>query len=76
MAKAYLRVWVYAGKESPVFKAVQKVKGVKAAHLTAGDQDLMVLLEGKDFDDILRNVIRNVRVIDGVRGTATNLVLD
>ena len=76
MAKAYLRVWVYAGKEPRVYKAIRTVKGVKTAHLTAGDQDLMVLLEGKDYEDILRNVIKNVRVIDGVRGTATNLVLE
>ena len=76
MAMAYLRVWVFSGKEAAVQAALRKVKGVKSAHLTAGDQDVMVLLEGKSYEDILCTVLQRVRGIEGIRGTATNLVLE
>ena len=76
MANAYLKVNVRPGKERTIKETLIKINGVRSAELTAGEQDLIVLIEAGSYDDILNMVVNELRNIDGVEKTITNLVTD
>ena len=76
MARAYLRVWVDSGQEDSVRGELLDTKGVKAVDLTAGDQDLMVILEADSYEDIVQIVLGQVRVLKGVAKTITSLAVN
>ncbi|MDP8263524.1 MAG: Lrp/AsnC ligand binding domain-containing protein [Candidatus Ancaeobacter aquaticus] len=76
MAKAYLKIIVEGGKESKIKTALLKIKGVKSAELTTGEQDIICLIEGKTHKDVLRLIIDKIRKIKGVKETVTNLILE
>lgn len=76
MAKAYLKIDVEPGKEKAVKRTLLKIKGVSSAELTAGEQDLIVLVEKESYEDILKLVLSKVRKVTGIIGTVTNLILD
>ncbi|MBI4231517.1 MAG: Lrp/AsnC family transcriptional regulator [Planctomycetes bacterium] len=76
MAEAYIKVWVYPGKEKAALTAMRKTKSVKSARLTAGEQDIVAHVTGKSYEGILKYVMSNVRTIPAVRNTITNLILE
>ena len=76
MVKAYLKINVAPGKERSAKEALLKVGGVKSADLTTGEQDIIVLVEEETYDDILSLVLNELRGIDGIEGTITNLVTE
>ena len=75
MARAYLRIWVDSGFEDAVRGALVEIKGVTAADLTAGDQDLMVVVEADTYEDVLQIVLGQVRVLKGIQRTVTSLAV-
>ena len=75
MAKAYLKIDVVPGKEREVQKALTKLKGVKSADLTSGEQDIICLVEAPGYEEALNLVVKELRRIDGIEKTVTNLVL-
>lgn len=76
MARAYLRISVETGKERSVRDALLKIGGVRSADLTSGDQDIISLVEGESYEGILTLVVGEVRKVEGIRSTVTNLVLE
>lgn len=76
MAKAYLKVDVFPGKEREVKGAVLGIEGVRSAELTTGEQDLIVLVEGPSYEGILELIVNKIRRIDGIRRTVTNLIME
>ena len=76
MAKAYLRIIVEAGNERQVRDALRKIGGVKSADLTAGEQDVIVLIEAGSVEELLKTVVDKVRKTAGVRETVTNLIME
>ena len=76
MAKAYLKIDVEAGKEKEVRDVLLKIKGVKAADLTAGDQDIIAVIEARTTDAVMKLVVQELRRINGIEKTITNLVLE
>jgi len=76
MATAYLKIWVNVGTETAVRDALLKVKGVRRADLTTGDQDIIVLMEAGDYHSLLNAILTSVRSIQGIDRTVTNLVLE
>lgn len=76
MAKAYLRIDVESGKERQVRDALRKVSAVTGADLTAGDQDIICVVEGPDYKDVLEIVVEQLRPMEGIVRTLTNLVLE
>ena len=75
MARAYLRIWVESGQEDAVRGELLDTKGIIAADLTAGDQDLMVILEADSYEDVVQIVLGQVRVLKGVKKTITSLAV-
>jgi len=76
VARAYVKVNVAAGKEREVRDALLKRPGVKSADITSGDQDIIALVEAASFDALLDMTLNQLRTIEGVTGTVTNLIVD
>jgi len=75
MARAYLKIWTKAGREGSVREDLLGIKGVKFADLTAGEQDIMAVVEAETYEDLLQIVVGQVRGITGIERTVTNLAL-
>ena len=75
MAKAYVRVCINPGFERKIREEVRKCKEVHSAELTAGEQDMIVLVEGKNYEKILEFVMKKIRKQDGVKITWTNFIV-
>ena len=76
MAKAYLKINVIPGKEKIIRSALSEVKGVREAHITTGNQDIIVLVEADNFENLLKLVVTKLRVIESITKTDTNLILE
>jgi DNA-binding Lrp family transcriptional regulator len=76
MAKAYLRINVTSGQERRVRDRLRKIRAVKSADLTAGDQDIICVVEAPTYDRVLKIVVEKLRTIKGITKTSTNLVLE
>ncbi len=76
MAKAYVKIWVEGGKEESVREALLGIDEVNVADVTAGEQDMIALIEAADHEKLLRLVMKRIRTIPGVMKTSTNLVLE
>ena len=76
VARAYVKINVAAGKEREVREALLRREGVKTADITSGDQDIIALVESPSFDALLDMTLNQLRTIEGVTGTVTNLIID
>lgn len=76
MAKALIRICVVVGKERKLRDSLRKLKAVQLAEITAGEQDVIAIVEGKSFEDILLTVTSRIRKNDGIKITWTNFILD
>ena len=76
MLKAYVKIWVYPGKEKEAVRDLRRLKCILSADLTAGEQDMIALVQGKSYEDILQTVVKQVRTLKSVRNTVSNLVLE
>jgi len=76
MAKALIRICVVVGKERKIRDSLRRLKEVKLAEITAGEQDVIAIVEGKSFEAILKTVTVKIRKNDGIKITWTNFILD
>ena len=76
MVRAYLKINVKPGSERTVKEKLLTVKGIKGADLTAGDQDIIAVVEAEAYDDILNLILNNLRAITGIEKTITNLITE
>ena len=76
MSKAYVKIWVKAGREEEIKETLLNHDVVMTADITAGEQDIISLIEAKSYEELLDVVLNVVRKIDGVERTSTNLVLE
>jgi len=76
VARAYVKISVAAGKEREVRDMLRERPEVASADLTSGDQDIIALVQADSFDELLDLTLNQLRTIEGVTGTVTNLVVD
>ena len=76
MPKALIRICVHVGRERKLRDSLRKLKEVKLAEITAGEQDVIAIVEGKSFEDILKTVTGKIRKNDSIKITWTNFILD
>jgi DNA-binding Lrp family transcriptional regulator len=76
VARAYVKISVAAGKEREVRDLLRERPEVASADLTSGDQDIIALVQADSFDELLDLTLNQLRTIEGVTGTVTNLVVD
>jgi DNA-binding Lrp family transcriptional regulator len=75
MAKGYIKIWCRTGELEDAREELLKIKEVKSAELTAGEQDVIALVEATSYEEILNLVVKKIRNTKGVRNTITNLIL-
>ena len=75
MAKGYIKIWCHSGELEIAKEELLKLEEIKSAELTAGEQDIIALVEGSSYEEILNIVIKKIRSTKGVRNTITNLIL-
>jgi DNA-binding Lrp family transcriptional regulator len=76
MAKAYVKVWVQPGMEKDVQRELLDVDQFMTADITAGEQDMICLVEAANYDELLTTVMKKLRAVKGVTRTVTNLILE
>lgn len=76
MAKAYVKIWAKGGRERDVRESLIGLDEVMTADITAGDQDLMCLVEAPSYDALLKLVMENIRKIPGIDRTTTNFIVE
>lgn len=76
MAKAYLKIDVASGQERQVRNRLRRIRAVKSADITAGDQDIICVVEARTYEGVLKVVVEKLRTIKGITRTSTNLVLE
>jgi DNA-binding Lrp family transcriptional regulator len=76
MPKALIRICVHVGKERKLRDALRKMKEVKMAEITAGEQDVIAVVEARSFEEILKVVTAKIRKNDSIKITWTNFILD
>ena len=75
MARAYIKIWTASGREEGVRDRLLRTDGVTAVDLTAGEQDIIAVVEAETYEDLLQIVVGQVRVMKGIDRTVTNLAL-
>ena len=75
MTRAYLKIWTKSGTEGDVRRELLEVSGVQMADLTAGEQDLMAVVEADTYEDLLQIVVGEIRRLPGIERTSTSLAL-
>jgi len=75
MERAYLRIWTSPGSEVRVAGELREVAGVTGCDVTAGEQDIIAVVEADTYEDILQIIVGRVRLTNGVEKTITNLAV-
>jgi DNA-binding Lrp family transcriptional regulator len=76
MVNAYLKIDIETGKEKEVKTALKKVNGVKSADFVTGIHDLVALVEGKNYEEIVTKTLSEIRKVKGIKKTTTDFVFE
>jgi DNA-binding Lrp family transcriptional regulator len=68
---AFVLVSTVPGKEHEVFNKISKINYVVELHPLFGEYDLIVKIDAKDYTELGKIVINQIRTIDGVIDTKT-----
>lgn len=74
--RAYLRINTTIGKEKEVRDALRKVKGVTSADMVTGRYDVIAIVEDDSYEGTFKTVLAQVRGIEGITRTETDLVVE
>jgi hypothetical protein len=76
MAKAFVRICIHPGFEKKLRDHLRSHMEFVSADITAGEQDMIALVRGDSFEDILNTVVTKIRNEEGVKITWTNFILE
>jgi DNA-binding Lrp family transcriptional regulator len=76
MARAFIMVKIDAGHAEERRHDIAGFDGVAAAHVVAGEYDLIVEAERPEVYDLMQTVATEVRGLDGVLDTKTYVCLE
>ena len=71
MVISFVMISTRPSMEKKVYNRLKKNQKIVEMHPLFGEFDLIVKIEGKDYDEIGKFVIDNIRSIDGVLNTQT-----
>ncbi len=75
MVKAHISIEAILKKEKPIIDALKGMPSVIAIHHTSGRWDLIAEIRTVSLSSF-NNVLNDVRSIDGIKSTESNLLLD
>lgn len=73
---AYVMVKANTGEADRLRREIDAVEGVVAAHVVAGDVDIVAKLEVPDTAAVKRVAADEIQTIDGVESTETFVAMD
>ncbi len=76
IATAYILINVASGKARAVYDQLQKIPNVTHISAVTGPYDLIVTVQGTDFNTIGRLVLDKIQAIDGIEKTLTCNVIE
>jgi DNA-binding Lrp family transcriptional regulator len=71
-----LKIDIETGKEKEVRDALRKIGGVKSADFVTGKNDLLALVEGSSFEEIVTKILGEIRKVRGINKTITDFVFE
>jgi len=76
MVNAYVAVITGGGASADVTSAIRELPGVEAAHVVAGEFDVIAEVEAGDVRELQKVVTGGIHDIEGVGTTRTYVQLD
>lgn len=76
MVKAYVMVKANTGDADRLREHIEAVEGVEAAHIVAGDVDLIATVDVPAPADVKDVAATHIQGIDGVEDTQTYIAMD
>ncbi len=73
---AFVHICTAIGKEEGVAVGLRKLPQVKEVRGALGECDLIARLEGENFDEIEKVVMKKIRTLDGITHTKTIVTFD
>jgi len=74
MPKAFVMIDVHPGKEKGVYDAVQGMTKIKFVYEVTGEHDMIAFIDAEPYEEFAV-LLSNIRKLDGVKDTDTQLVL-
>jgi DNA-binding Lrp family transcriptional regulator len=75
MVRAFVMVQTAAGASGEVVAAVRDDERVRAAHVVAGEYDIVAEVEADEVYEVLQAVSDGIRSLDGVTDTRTYIAM-
>ncbi len=76
VASAYILITVSHGMAKKVYEQLSSTAGVVRVNAISGPYDLIVLLQGQDFNTVGNIIINKIQPIDGIERTITCNVIE
>lgn len=76
MVRAYVMIRAGTGAVDTVVEAVRATPHVAAAHVVAGDYDVIAEVETGEMYDVMETVANELHGVDGVETTKTYVCID
>ncbi len=75
MAEALILVTTDVGAMEDVYETVREMKEIQKAEMITGPYDIMAIARADDVKEISKITVTEIRNIDGVKDTITNVVI-
>lgn len=76
MTDALMLIRTHVGAMEEVYEKIKGMKKVQRAAMVTGPYDIMVIIEGENIEEITKRFIQEVRDIEGVKETTTNIFIE
>lgn len=74
MAKAFVMIGVHPGREVDCQNQIGKMPGVQFVYQVTGAHDMIAFVDAEPYEE-LAVIVSQIRRLDGIRSTDTELVL-
>jgi DNA-binding Lrp family transcriptional regulator len=73
MISAYILISIRPGSSDKAIKEMRKIKNIAKISVVAGDYDIVVRVQVKSLQDLLK-VTDKIHMIDGIKKTTTQVI--
>ena len=73
MISAYILISIRPGSSDKAIKEMRKIKNIAKISVVAGDYDIVVRVQVKSLQDLLK-VTDKIQMIDGIKKTTTQVI--
>ena len=74
MAKAFVMIGVEPGHEEACQQQIRKMAGVQFVYQVTGAHDMIALVDAEPYEE-LAVIVSQIRKLEGIRATDTELIL-